>query len=178
MVTVAVSGDYGKPRPALIVQADLYAEHPSVTVLPLTSELVDAPLLRVTVEAGESTGLRLRSQVGNPHVCLRARSAMSTCGYTGSGACRSVGVPECGERIKTVAIIGRKGVQEKPPSRFTWALPLPPSLPIFLVDRLSGRWPAHCCASPQTSPFHRDLRRWPLLRAAAASREGSPSSNR
>jgi mRNA interferase MazF len=63
LVTVAVSGDYGKPRPALIVQADVYAEHPSVTVLPLTSELIDAPLLRVSVEPGESTGLRLRSQV-------------------------------------------------------------------------------------------------------------------
>lgn len=63
MVTVAVSGDYGKPRPALIVQADAYAEHPSITVLPLTSELIEAPLLRVTVEPGSSTGLRVRSQV-------------------------------------------------------------------------------------------------------------------
>jgi len=62
-VTVVTSGDYGKPRPALIVQADLYAEHPSITVLPLTSELHDVPLLRVMVEAGEGTGLRLRSQV-------------------------------------------------------------------------------------------------------------------
>jgi mRNA interferase MazF len=32
-------------------------------VLPLTSELHDMPLLRVTVEPGEDTGLRLRSQV-------------------------------------------------------------------------------------------------------------------
>jgi mRNA interferase MazF len=63
LVTVATSGDYGKPRPALIVQADAYAEHPSITVLPLTSELYDMPLLRVTVEPGETTGLRLRSQV-------------------------------------------------------------------------------------------------------------------
>ena len=62
-MTVAVSGDYGKPRPALIVQADVYAEHPSVTILPLTSELTHAPLLRVTVEPRETTGLRLRSQV-------------------------------------------------------------------------------------------------------------------
>ena len=36
LVTVVSSGDYGKPRPALIVQADAYAEHPSLTVLPLT----------------------------------------------------------------------------------------------------------------------------------------------
>lgn len=62
-MTVATSGDYGKPRPALIVQADAYAEHPSITVLPLTSELYDMPRLRVTVEPGENSGLRLRSQV-------------------------------------------------------------------------------------------------------------------
>ncbi|HEY5105146.1 MAG TPA: type II toxin-antitoxin system PemK/MazF family toxin [Caulobacteraceae bacterium] len=63
LVTVVSSGDYGKPRPALIVQADLYTEHPSVTVLPLTSDLRDAPALRVTVEAGVATGLRRPSQV-------------------------------------------------------------------------------------------------------------------
>lgn len=63
LVTVVTSGDYGKPRPALIVQGDIYAEHSSVTVLPLTSELYDLPLLRITVEAGEGNGLRLRSQV-------------------------------------------------------------------------------------------------------------------
>ncbi len=63
LVTVVTSGDYGKPRPALIVQTNAYAEHPSITVLPLTSELHDMPLLRITVEPGEGTGLRLRSQV-------------------------------------------------------------------------------------------------------------------
>ncbi len=62
-MTVVSSGDYGKPRPALIVQADIYAEHPSLTVLPLTSELHDMPPLRITVELGGDTGLRLRSQV-------------------------------------------------------------------------------------------------------------------
>lgn len=63
LVTVATSGDYGKPRPALIVQADAYAGHPSLTVLPLTSELHDMPPFRITVEPGGNTGLRLRSQV-------------------------------------------------------------------------------------------------------------------
>lgn len=63
LVTVAVSGDYGKPRPALVVQADAFDLHPSVIVLPLTSEMHDAPLVRVTVEAGESTGLRVSSQI-------------------------------------------------------------------------------------------------------------------
>ena len=62
-MTVVTSGDYGKPRPALIVQADAYADYPSITVLPLTSELHDVPLLRITVEPGKGTGLRHRSQV-------------------------------------------------------------------------------------------------------------------
>lgn len=62
-MTVAVSGDYGKPRPALVVQSDAFDLHPSVVVLPLTSELHDAPLFRVTVEAGHATGLRATSQI-------------------------------------------------------------------------------------------------------------------
>jgi len=63
LVTVAVSGDYGKPRPALVVQADAFDEHPSGVVLPLTSEIHDTPLLRVTVTANGRTGLRKTSQV-------------------------------------------------------------------------------------------------------------------
>lgn len=63
LVTVAVSGDYGKPRPALVVQADAFNEHPSVIVLPLTSEIHDTPLFRVAVGAGVGTGLRRPSQI-------------------------------------------------------------------------------------------------------------------
>ena len=47
----------------MIVQADALAGDPSLTVLPLTSELYDAPSLRITVEPGGDTGLRLRSQI-------------------------------------------------------------------------------------------------------------------
>jgi mRNA interferase MazF len=43
-VTVAATGDYGKPRPAAIIQTDAFPEnHASVAVCQLTSELVDAP---------------------------------------------------------------------------------------------------------------------------------------
>jgi mRNA interferase MazF len=63
LVVVALAGDYGKPRPALIVQADAFDLHPSVTVLPLTSEIYDAPLFRVGVSPGKETGLRKISQV-------------------------------------------------------------------------------------------------------------------
>jgi mRNA interferase MazF len=63
LVTVAVSGDYGKPRPALVAQADAFDLHPSVIVLPLTSEVHDAPLFRVSVTASAETGLRKPSQI-------------------------------------------------------------------------------------------------------------------
>jgi mRNA interferase MazF len=63
LVTVAVSGDYGKPRPALVVQADIFDAHPSIVVLPLTSDLFDAPLFRVLVSPGKQTGLRKASQI-------------------------------------------------------------------------------------------------------------------
>lgn len=63
MVSVTLQGDYGKPRPALIVQADQFAELGSVVILPLTSHMIDAPLLRLTVEPSADTGLRAPSQI-------------------------------------------------------------------------------------------------------------------
>ncbi|MBT2568776.1 type II toxin-antitoxin system PemK/MazF family toxin [Arthrobacter sp. ISL-85] len=52
-----------KPRPALIVQDDLFAASESVTLLLLTSYLSDAPLLRLTVEPGPLNGLDRVSQI-------------------------------------------------------------------------------------------------------------------
>lgn len=63
VITLALPGSYGKPRPALIVQSDLFDAHPSVTVLPITSELRDAPLFRVRVEPSVENGLRKTSEV-------------------------------------------------------------------------------------------------------------------
>lgn len=63
LVTVAVSGDYGKPRPALVVQSNAYQALPSVTILCLTSDFRDRSLLRVTIEPSPVNGLRKRSQV-------------------------------------------------------------------------------------------------------------------
>src|ERR1700677_3098784 len=48
VVTVAASGDYGKPRPAVIVQTDAFpASHASVVVCQMTSDWSDAPDFRV-----------------------------------------------------------------------------------------------------------------------------------
>ena len=63
LVTVALQGEQGKPRPALVVQADLYAELTSVTILPVTSTLLSASLLRVDVEPTVQNGLTRRSQI-------------------------------------------------------------------------------------------------------------------
>jgi mRNA interferase MazF len=64
VVTVAAAGDYGKPRPAVIVQTDaLPAGHASVIVCQMTSELSEAPDFRVSIEPTERNGLRARSQV-------------------------------------------------------------------------------------------------------------------
>lgn len=63
IVTAAPPGDSGKPRSVLVIQAEPFAGHPSVTVLPLTTTLYDAPLLRIPVEPGPTTGLQQSSQV-------------------------------------------------------------------------------------------------------------------
>ncbi|HEY9269496.1 MAG TPA: type II toxin-antitoxin system PemK/MazF family toxin [Achromobacter sp.] len=63
LVTVVAQGDFGKPRPALVIQADLFSEHGSITVLPVTSSLVDAPLLRVNARPTAHNGLQQLSQI-------------------------------------------------------------------------------------------------------------------
>lgn len=63
LVTITLQGDYGKPRPALIVQSDLFDEHPSVTVLPVTGVLREAPLFRIPVQPDADNGLRKPSQI-------------------------------------------------------------------------------------------------------------------
>ncbi len=63
-VVVATSGDYGKPRPALVVQSDLFFELPSVVICPLTTTLRDdADLFRLEVEPSPRNGLRQVSQI-------------------------------------------------------------------------------------------------------------------
>ena len=63
LVTVALQGDYGKPRPALVIQSDLFDEHPSAIILPVTTELRNTPLFRITVLPSEKNCLHKPSQV-------------------------------------------------------------------------------------------------------------------
>ena len=62
-MTVALPGAHGKPRPALVIQSDLFDEHPSVNILPVTGERRDTPLFRIDVAPTATNGLRKPSQV-------------------------------------------------------------------------------------------------------------------
>ncbi|WP_225875842.1 type II toxin-antitoxin system PemK/MazF family toxin [Cyanobium sp. NS01] len=65
VVTVASAGVYsGKPRPTVVVQADRWLQaHPSVTLCPLTSTLLEAPLVHIAVAPSDRNGLRKPCQL-------------------------------------------------------------------------------------------------------------------
>lgn len=64
IVTVAIQGDFGKPRPALVIQSDVFNEtHATVTVLLVSSEVVGAPLFRITIDPTPENGLEKISQI-------------------------------------------------------------------------------------------------------------------
>lgn len=63
LVTIALPGDFGKPRPALVLQSDLFMEVPTVTVLLLSSAERETPLLRIAVEPDDGNGLRKPCQI-------------------------------------------------------------------------------------------------------------------
>lgn len=65
VVVVAAKGPYtGKPRPAVVVQDAVFNDtHASITLCPVTSDTIDAPLFRVALHAGSRTGLTSQSQV-------------------------------------------------------------------------------------------------------------------
>jgi mRNA interferase MazF len=64
IVLVAVQGDYGKPRPAVVIQSDLFNDtHASILVCLISSDLQDAPLFRLDVSPNAQNGLRVPSQI-------------------------------------------------------------------------------------------------------------------
>src|SRR6476646_10193772 len=83
VVTVAAAGDYGKPRPAVIVQTDaLPAAHASVVVCQMTSDLSDAFFFFKETATTEKNGLRERSQVmADKPVTIRRERVGRTIGH-------------------------------------------------------------------------------------------------
>jgi len=63
LVPVVLAGAHGKPRPALVIQSDLFARHPSVTILPVTTEIRPIETFRIAVEPSGRNGLLAPSQI-------------------------------------------------------------------------------------------------------------------
>jgi mRNA interferase MazF len=65
IVTAVVPGDYGgRPRPAVIVQSDLFnPTHSSLILCPITRLIVDAPLFRIDLLPSAVSGLAAASQI-------------------------------------------------------------------------------------------------------------------
>jgi len=64
IIIVATSGDYGKPRPAVVVQTDAVNDVlGSVIICQFTTDLFDAPRTRITTDSTPENGLRERSQI-------------------------------------------------------------------------------------------------------------------
>jgi mRNA interferase MazF len=94
VVTVAAAGDYGKPRPAVVVQTDAFPEtHASVVVCQMTTELSDAPDFRIVVDPSDANGLRARSQVmADKPVTVRRERIGQTIGRLGAEDVRRLNV--------------------------------------------------------------------------------------
>ncbi|CAN5131118.1 type II toxin-antitoxin system PemK/MazF family toxin [soil metagenome] len=76
VVIVSAAGDFGKPRPAVVMQSRAMPDaHASVVLCQMTSLLIDAPDFRITIEPTPANGLRERSQVmaDKPVTLMRSR---------------------------------------------------------------------------------------------------------
>jgi mRNA interferase MazF len=75
--TAAARGAYaGKPRPVVIVQDDHFDATSSVTVCPLTTNPVDAPLVRIPIEPSDHNGLDRPSRLMVDKVTTVPRSGL------------------------------------------------------------------------------------------------------
>jgi mRNA interferase MazF len=63
IIAVSLPGDYGKPRPAVIIQSDIFAHLHSIAVLPLTSHVLSLERCRVVINPTEQNGLQKVSQM-------------------------------------------------------------------------------------------------------------------
>jgi len=77
VVISSAPGNYGKPRPALVVQSDLFnATHASIVICPITTHLVDAPLFRLPLKPSGVNGLKAESQIMIDKVMAARRVSM------------------------------------------------------------------------------------------------------
>jgi mRNA interferase MazF len=94
VVTVAVAGHYGKPRPAVVVQTDAFPQaHVSVVICQMTSDLSEAPDFRITVDPSDINGLRIRSQImADKPVAVRRERISKAIGRLGEDDMRRLNI--------------------------------------------------------------------------------------
>lgn len=64
IIIYVLKGDYGKPRPAVVIQSNLFNDtHASITVCPITTHIIDAPLFRLILPPTKENGLNQSSQI-------------------------------------------------------------------------------------------------------------------
>ena len=73
IVTVASPGDFGKPRPALVIQRHFPRNPELITVALITSDLLRAPDVRVSVKPTLANGLRKESEIAVDNIQTFAR---------------------------------------------------------------------------------------------------------
>jgi mRNA interferase MazF len=63
LLPIAIPGDFGKPRPAIVLQTDRVTFTDTVLVCMITSDLTEHSPFRVNVPNNQQTGLRKPSQI-------------------------------------------------------------------------------------------------------------------
>jgi mRNA interferase MazF len=64
IILSVMAGDYGKPRPTVIVQNDRFnAAHDSIVICPLTSYLTEGLEYRIRIQPTPSNGLNKESEL-------------------------------------------------------------------------------------------------------------------
>ena len=64
IVTIALQGDFGKPRPALVLQSDVFNDiHETITVALISSRLIQGPIFRLDIAPSKLNGLSKDSQI-------------------------------------------------------------------------------------------------------------------
>ena len=94
VVTVTAPGGFGKPRPGVVIQSDVFPDnHVSVIICPMTSTIAAADEFRVTSAPSVENGLRMRSQVMvDKPVTLRRNRLGERIGWLGAGDIRRLNV--------------------------------------------------------------------------------------
>ena len=76
-VVIVTHGEFGRPRPVVVVQADELGDDTStVLVCPITSDVTENLPVRPAVEPNVENGLRLRSQIMSDKMLAVPRGRM------------------------------------------------------------------------------------------------------